>query len=512
MLPPSGASKELVKRNASNSEDAEEDKKLQKPNLKVVSLNSDEHISIAVVDDDEATLIYLADFFAQKGYDVETFADSEAFLGKVSNAHPDAPAAHLTNPFPYDLVFSDVKMPKVDGLQLISRIHLLYPDVPVVLMTAYSDVQDAVAGMKEGAYDYVEKPFTLDRIDSIIRNALWLKRLQQENRSIRGEGMGKLKVQGVLCESPAMKAIYDLLLRVAPTDSSVLITGESGVGKEVVARAIHDNSRRENKPFVSVNCSAIPESLLESELFGHTKGSFTGATQERRGLFEEANGGTLFLDEIGDLDTSLQAKILRAVQERKIRAVGDNKYRQIDVRIISATHRNLVNEIKQQNFREDLYYRLNVIPIHIPPLRQRREDIPILAKYFLDKFSLSCRKEFKGFRLSALNKLIHMQFKGNVRELQNVVERSVVLSQGEYIDEYDIPVTTDKSQDDMMDELTYDFPSLREVESRYITSVLDRYKGRKEVVAKVLGLSRRTLYRRLIEMGQGKDAGGGGNA
>jgi len=476
--------------------------------LKLVQPDHQETIRIAVIDDDEATLFYLAEFFRGRGHKVETFVEAQRFFAylssQISNNESSNAALNRSGRFPFDLVFSDIKMPGINGIELTRRVHDAYPEIPVVLITAFPDVHAAVNGMKEGAYDYVEKPFSLDRIDSVLKNALRLRQVELENRLFRQEGDGKLVYEGLPCESPSMKAIYDLIQRVAPSDSSVLITGESGVGKELVARAIHDNSHRKIKNFVSVNCSAIPESLLESELFGHAKGSFTGATFERHGLFEEANGGTLFLDEIGDLNMALQAKLLRVVQEKRIRAVGDNKSKPVDVRIISATNKNLVQETKNQHFREDLFYRLNVIPIHIPPLRQRKEDIPLLAKYFLGKFSTSYSKDLKGFTTGALTKLIHMPLKGNVRELQNVIERSVVLSQEAYIDEQDIPVSTAMEADEYVDELTFDLPSLTEVENRYIKSVLERYRGQKDVVAKILGLSRRTLYRRLNQIAEGE--------
>ena len=279
-----------------------------------------------------------------------------------------------------------------------------------------------------------------------------------------------------------------------------MITGESGVGKELIARAIHENSRRSDFPFVSVNCSAIPESLLESELFGHSKGSFTGASRERKGLFEEASGGTLFLDEIGDLNLLLQSKLLRVLQEKKVRLVGDNKMRNVDVRIISATNKNLIQEVKNGNFREDLYYRLNVIPLHVPPLRQRKEDIPILANYFLEKFSKKNERGVLGFTEAAKKKLSHMHFKGNVRELQNVIERSVVLSHGKWITDADIPVTETFDDNDLVYEVGADLPTLKSVEDRYIKSVLKKMNGEKLAAAKVLGISRRTLYRRLTEI------------
>ncbi|MGZ3650295.1 MAG: sigma-54-dependent transcriptional regulator [Bdellovibrionota bacterium] len=454
---------------------------------------------VAVIDDDEGIRLYLSEVLTGQGFQVQEYANAEAFLMKF-----DASLAQNSGSF-VDVILCDVRLPGVDGLTFVSTVKEKTLDIPVILMTAYAEVQSAVRAMREGAYDYLEKPFDLARLNSVLENSLRYRQLAYENKFLKNMIDPDIKLQGVQCLSPSMKAIYDLIKRVAPTESSVLITGESGVGKEVVAKAIHDNSNRADKPFISINCSAIPESLLESELFGHTKGSFTGATQHRKGLFEEADGGTLFLDEIGDLHFSLQAKLLRVFQEQKIRAVGDNKFRSVNVRIITATHKNLAEEIRAQRFREDLYYRLNVIPLHIPPLRQRREDVVILAKYFLERSAKKNKVDVKGFTPAALTKLVYLPWKGNVRELQNVIERSVILSSGDQIDESDIPVGENSDADDLIEEMAYDMPSLRDVERRYILSVLKKHNGKKDAAAKVLGMSRRTLYRKLINADDGDE-------
>jgi two-component system response regulator HydG len=478
-------------------EDEEEEKKeaerrsLRRRSFQVISQDSVQR-RVAVIDDDEGIRLYLNEVLSNQGFSVQEFSSAESFM-HLLEAGPKLSGV----PF-VDVVLCDVRLPGLDGLSFVSGLRERGLDIPVILMTAYAEVQSAVRAMREGAYDYLEKPFDTSRLNSVLENALRFRRLSYENKFLKHMIDPDLKLQGVQCHSPSMRAIYDLIKRVAPTESSVLITGESGVGKEVVARAIHDNSNRADKPFISINCSAIPESLLESELFGHTKGSFTGATQHRKGLFEEADNGTLFLDEIGDLHFSLQAKLLRVFQEQKIRAVGDNKFRSVNVRIITATHKNLSEEIKENRFREDLYYRLNVIPIHIPPLRQRKEDIVILAKHFLDKSSKKNKVDVKNFTPAALTKLVHLPWKGNVRELQNVIERSVILSTGDSIDELDIPVGQPNDADDVLDEMSYDMPTLRDVERRYILSVLKKHNGKKDAAAKVLGMSRRTLYRKLI--------------
>ncbi|MGZ3694765.1 MAG: sigma-54-dependent transcriptional regulator [Bdellovibrionota bacterium] len=453
---------------------------------------------IAVIDDDEGIRLYLGEVLAQQGFQVQEYPNAEQFLVRLEQS--------LKNGVSFvDVILCDVRLPGVDGLTFVSKVRERTAELPVILMTAFAEVQAAVRAMRDGAYDYLEKPFDLSRLNSVLENAVRFRRLSYENKFLKNMIDPDIHLQGVQCLSPSMRAVYDLIKRVAPSESSVLITGESGVGKEVVARAIHDNGSRADKPFISINCSAIPESLLESELFGHTKGSFTGASHHRKGLFEEADGGTLFLDEIGDLHFSLQAKLLRVFQEHKIRAVGDNKFRDVDVRIITATNKNLASEVKEGRFREDLYYRLNVIPIHIAPLRQRKEDIISLAKYFLEKSAEKNKVDAKSFTPAALTKLVNLPWNGNVRELQNVIERTVILATGDAIDEADIPVEQAAEEDEMMDEVGADMPSLRDVEKRYILSVLRKHNGKKDAAAKVLGMSRRTLYRKLTNQDEELD-------
>jgi DNA-binding NtrC family response regulator len=305
----------------------------------------------------------------------------------------------------------------------------------------------------------------------------------------------------VIGKSAGMKAVFDLVGRVSAATANILITGESGTGKEMVARAIHQSGPRMNKPFVAINCSAIPETLLESELFGHAKGSFTGAIQRKRGLFEEADGGTLFLDEIGDMNVSLQSKLLRVIQERKVRAVGENIARDVDVRLIAATHKDLKAAIKEGRFREDLYYRLSVIPIVIPPLRHRKEDIPLLAEHFLKKYAATNNAKVKGFTKRAMAKLVGLKWEGNVRELENMVERAVVLCQESLIDEADIPSPETRNAEEFFGSATTDFPTVSQLEKRYIQLVLEKTGGRKDKAAQILGINRRTLYRKEREYG-----------
>jgi DNA-binding NtrC family response regulator len=483
------------------AEDKPVERQVRRPSFQLISQDSVQR-RIAVIDDDEGIRLYLAEVLSQQGFQVLEYPNAEQFLVRLEQS--------LKNGVTFvDVILCDVRLPGLDGLSFVNKIRERAADLPVILMTAFAEVQAAVKAMRDGAYDYLEKPFDLSRLNSVLENAVRFRKLSYENKFLKNMIDPDIHLGGVQCVSPSMRAVYDLIKRVAPSESSVLITGESGVGKEVVARAIHDNGNRSDKPFISINCSAIPESLLESELFGHTKGSFTGATQHRKGLFEEADGGTLFLDEIGELQFSLQAKLLRVFQEHKIRAVGDNTFREVDVRILTATHKNLANEVKEGRFREDLYYRLNVIPIHIAPLRQRKEDIIALAKFFLEKSAEKNKLEAKSFTPAALTKLVSLPWIGNVRELENVIERTVILATGDLIDEQDIPVEQagDSDSDQLVDEVGDEMPSLRDVEKRYILSVLRKHNGKKDVAAKVLGMSRRTLYRKLTNQDEELDPG-----
>jgi two-component system response regulator PilR (NtrC family) len=322
---------------------------------------------------------------------------------------------------PFDLVISDIKMPKMDGLELLQKVKQQKPSLAVIMVTAYASPEDAIAAMKAGAYDYLTKPFKLEEIKSVIHNALELT---------EGQAPAEAPV-GIFCNivghSTKMVQIYNLVRQVGPTRTNVLISGESGTGKELAARAIHQHSSRNGKPFVTINCSAIPENLMESELFGHVKGAFTGAVANKKGLFEIAHEGTVFLDEIGDLSPLIQVKLLRVIQEREFMRVGETQTINVDVRIISATNKNLEQEVIQGRFREDLFYRLNVVHLHLPPLRERREDIPLLAQFFLEKYSKELGKNVRSISSYVLDTLMNYTFPGNVRELENIIERSVAL-------------------------------------------------------------------------------------
>lgn len=453
---------------------------------------------IVIVDDDKEMRSLLQDYLGNEGFEVTCFPIATDALEALA---PNGPLGQDKLEGDIDLIISDIKMPQVDGLEFTTRLQTLRPEIPIILITAFGSIETAIEAMRRGAFHYVVKPFKLAEMAVNVERALEHRKLQRDNIALRQEIKRSWSLGNVLGKSPAMKAVFELVTRVSQATANVLITGESGTGKEMVARAVHDNGPRARKPFVAINCTAIPENLLESELFGHAKGSFTGAINRKRGLFEEAEGGTLFLDEIGDMNVSLQSKLLRVIQERKVRAVGENMTRDVDVRIIAATHKDLKVAIKEGRFREDLFYRLSVIPIVIPPLRHRQEDIPLLAEHFLKKYSATNNSKVKGFTKRATAKLMGQRWEGNVRELENVVERAVVLSTSALIDEADLPSPETQNPDSFFSSATGDFPTVTQLEERYIKLVLEKTAGRKDKAAQILGMNRRTLYRKEREFG-----------
>lgn len=449
--------------------------------------------NIIVVDDDLEMNSMTSDFLISKGHKVNSFDLATKALAFIKAKNTDQ----------IDLIISDISMPEMDGLEFADHLRQVAIDIPVILITAFGSIETAIEATKKGVFDYTVKPFKLNEFGIVVDRALHFRQLKKENQELKKQvTTGQHHFGHILGKSKAMKEIFDLIQRVAKAQANVLVTGDSGTGKELVANSIHDNSSRKNKAFVAINCSAIPENLLESELFGHAKGSFTGAFQNKKGLFEEANGGTIFLDEIGDLNPNLQAKLLRVLQERKIKPVGENQYKNIDVRIIAATHKDLQALVKTGEFREDLYYRLSVIPIHIPSLSERPEDVPLLANLFLQRFSKENDRHFKGFHTSAMKSLIDHNWPGNVRELENLVERIVVLARGPYVEAHDVPLNTEtKDSSFEFSKAISDMPTLEELEKRYIEVVLDKTQNKKEKAAKVLGINRRTLYRKEREYG-----------
>lgn len=452
---------------------------------------------VLIIDDDQEMRSLLNDFLASEGYKTTIYPlASEAV--KAFQAGGEF-SEHSENDI--DVVITDLKMAQMDGMEFLRRMKIERPEIPIVLITAFGSIDTAIEAMRNGAYHYLVKPFKLAEISVTVARAMERRNLAKENALLRQEVKQSWKLGNIIGKSAAMKSIFDLVSRVSHSTANILITGESGSGKEVIARAIHAAGPRTAKPFIAINCTAIPETLLESELFGHAKGSFTGAVQRKRGLFEEAGGGTLFLDEIGDMSPSLQAKLLRVLQERKIRPVGDNNFYDIDVRVIAATHKDLKAAMRDGNFREDLFYRLSVIPIVIPPLRDRQDDIPLLAEYFLKKYSAANHSNVTAFSKAALSKLMRLRWEGNVRELENMVERAVVLCQGDMIEDSDIPDPQTNDPDHFFRTSTGDFPTIAQLEQRYIRVVLDKTAGRKDKAAQMLGINRRTLYRKEREYG-----------
>lgn len=438
--------------------------------------------SVLVVDDEKEMCDLIADFLGREGYEVETAQSGSAAMARLREQD-------------FDVVVTDLRMAGMDGLDLLREIKRLKPDLPVILITAFGTIDLAIEAMKAGAFYFVTKPFKMRQLEALVAKAAEQSRLVLENLRLRREVQGYYEPGRIIGQSKAMREIFRLIDLVADSMSNVLIVGESGTGKEMIARAIHFRSRRASGPFVPVNCSAIPEGLLESELFGHTRGAFTGAYTSRKGLFLEASGGTIFLDEIGDMGLGLQAKLLRVLQDRMVRPVGSNKSYPVDARVIAATHRDLKAMVREGTFREDLYYRLNVIPVRIPPLSERVEDIPLLVDHFLEKYAKAMGKPRKRITARAVAALQQRSWEGNVRELENIVERLVVLTPGDTIDVGDLPyaIAAEAAHFDM--QRPEELPTLEEMERRYVLQVLDRTGGNKEKAAKILGINRRTLYR-----------------
>jgi len=436
--------------------------------------------TILVVDDDAVARQLLADALRKDGYDVE-----------IAGGGADAIALGLAKRF--DVVLTDIKMGEVDGLAVLREFRQRSPETAIVLLTAFGSMDGAVEAIKQGAYDYLAKPFKREDIRLVVRRSLEHSRLVRENARIREE-LRDRHGSPLIGSSPAILEVYKLVARVSPGKSTVLLEGESGTGKELVARAIHANSPRRDRAFVPVNCAAITETLLESELFGHEKGAFTGAVATRRGLFETADQGTLFLDEIGDIGPALQVKLLRVIQEQEVRHVGGTASVKVDARIVAATNRDLALMVREGKFREDLYYRLNVVRIVLPPLRERREDIPMLAHHFLQKVCLANNPMIRGFVPETMALLERYHWPGNVRELENVIERTVSLAHGPLIMPDDLPETVRKAETAEAGG-NESLLSLDEVEKRHLNRVLRETGGNKVRAARILGIDRRTLYR-----------------
>jgi DNA-binding NtrC family response regulator len=450
---------------------------------------------ILVVDDDAAMCDFLREELEHEGFRVEVASSGRAGVERVRQGG-------------VDLVVSDVKMPDLDGLDLLREVREVHPSPYVVTITAFGSIDTAIRAVKLGAYDYITKPFDIEQLVRVVDKALSERALRSEVERLREEVARSYRFENIIGRSAAMQEVFALIKRVASSTASVLVTGESGTGKELVARAIHAHSPRRERPFVAINCAAIPETLLESDLFGHKRGAFTDARSDRPGLFVEAGGGTIFLDEIGELPLTLQPKLLRVLQEREVRPLGATKSERVDVRVIAASNRDLESRLRAGRFREDLFYRLNVIHVHLPPLRDRGEDILPLAEHFLARSAPRAGKRLQGFRESAKKMLLAYAWPGNVRELENVVERAVALAEGDIVGPEDLPpAMRDRKNQDRLSSALAQGLTLEELEREYIQRVLAAEGGNKTRAAQRLGLDRKTLYRKLEEYASSRGAG-----
>ena len=438
---------------------------------------------VLIVDDEPDMRQGLCELVRGDGHEAEAVVDGAEALARVRDEH-------------FDLALVDLKMPGTDGLAVLAALRQTSPETLVVIVTGYATVESAVAAMRAGACDYLAKPFKLDQVRLVVGRAIEQKRLRDENRRLRQEVESFHRFEQLLGRSAAMRAVFTDIDKVAPALSTVLVRGETGTGKELVARALHQRSGRADGPFVAISCGALSESLLESELFGHIRGAFTGAASDREGVFEAASGGTLFLDEIGDVPPPVQVRLLRVLQEREVQRLGETRSRKIDVRLIAATHKDLEAERDAGRLREDFYYRLNVIELRVPPLRERREDIPLLVDHFLEKYGRQIGKSVSGMTPEALQLLLDHVWPGNVRELENAIERAVILHESGLLGPGHLPL-----QQEMIQVRGDAQLSLREVERRHILQVLAATNYHQGQTAQILGIGRRTLYRKIREYG-----------
>jgi len=445
--------------------------------------NSD--VKILIVDDEQIVRDSLTHWFEEDGYQVSSAADAFDVLKDLQ-------------PGKYDIMLVDIKMPKMSGLELLEKVKEIDPDCIVIIITAYASVPSAVQALKNGAFDYVTKPIEPDELSHLIKNAIKQKALKKENIALRTSIDEMFSFEGLIGESPEMKKVFELIKIVAPQDTTVMIRGESGTGKELIARAIHMNSPRKYYPIIPVNCGAFTETLLESELFGHEKGAFTGAQYRRKGKIEMANGGTLFLDEVGSVSPKMQVELLRVLESKQFTRVGGSEIVKVDFRLISATNENLEKLVEEGRFREDLYYRLNVFTIYIPPLRERRSDIPILANHFVQKFARQMNKPILKISDEAMEILLNHSWPGNVRELENAIERAMVVGKPPEIKPSDLPFHLEKVN-------SFETDSLEEVEKNHIQRVLKKYDWNISKAATALNIDRVTLYNKIKKYGLQKN-------
>ncbi len=443
--------------------------------------------NILVVDDERSIRDSLEMVLKEEGYEVQTANDGKE-------------AQKLLEEHNFDILITDLKMPELDGIQLTKHCLQTYPQTSVIIITAYGSLETAIEALRLGAYDYILKPFEFDDVLIKVQNLIKHKELILENQALRREIHARYDFSNIVGQSPQMKEVFKLIEKVAKTKGNVLITGKSGTGKELVARAIHYNSDRANKPFVAINCGAIVGTLMESEFFGHKKGSFTGAIRDKDGFFKIANGGTLFLDEVGDIPLHLQVKLLRAIEEGVIMPVGGTTPIHIDVRIIAATNRDLLKDVEEGRFRDDLYYRLNVVEIKLPSLNERKEDIPLLVDHFIKKYNKELKRRVLGTDNETMRILMNYPWKGGIRELENVIERALILCEGDYITKHDLPpnMVREEYLSSVPDRLK---DAVAAFEKEHILNILRRTGNNKEEAAKLLDISLSSLYRKMDELG-----------
>ncbi len=450
------------------------------------------NLTILIIDDESSQLESLQSFLKRRNFNIFTAHNGAEGIKIIENNYIDA-------------VLTDFRMPELDGLGVLKKAKEINPEIDVVIITAFGSVDDAVEIMKSGAYDYLTKPIDLDELENLLNRIKEKRLLKEENKKLKEQLKEKFGFEGIITRSPIMEEVINTAVRVADSKATVLILGESGTGKELMAKAIHYGGNRANKPFITVNVASLSENLIESELFGHEKGAFTGAVNSRIGRFEEANNGTLFIDEVGDIPLQTQVKLLRAIQFGEIQRIGSNSPINVNVRIVAATHRNLEEMIKQGQFREDLFYRLNVITLKMPPLRNRKEDIPLLVNYFIKKYADIDQKEVKDITQQALDKLIKFNFPGNIRELENIIERAVILSRYEYIDVNDLPTNLGVISDSgLLDprNLKDDYETkMKAFEIELITEALKQTDGNQSAAARLLKITERHLRSRLERLG-----------
>lgn len=443
-----------------------------------------EHVNILVIDDEESIRDACSQVLIKEGYSVKTAEDGIEGLRLFRTEF-------------FHAVLLDLKLPDMSGMEILSRIKEEHPKTAVIIITGYATIDSAIEAMKRGASDYLSKPFTPEQLRLITKKSLDSRKMLIENIYMREELEKKAEFNMVIGKSTVMGRVLDIVKRISSSDSTVLITGESGTGKEILAREIHNHSPRRNAPFVVVDCGALVETLFESELFGHVKGSFTGAHETKHGRFEVANGGTIFLDEISNISLNIQAKLLRVIQEREVTRVGSNKPIKVDVRILAATNENLADLVRKEKFREDLFYRLSVVPLNLPPLRERKEDIPFLIEHFVNKYCKKTRKDLKGVSAAVKKALMEYDWPGNIRELENTIERAVVLSKGDRIELEDLVYHGISASSSLLLPVGGKYKSLDDIEKEYIKIVLQAQHGNKSKTAKILKIDRKTLMAKI---------------